>query len=90
MTNLIRLVWDAVALHTNIGIVEYKETEAALMKTQHLACILGRLQTQAGNDINVPTFAIMSFLPNGRSNRRNLIDEKGAACRGAAVSFLTL
>lgn len=27
----IRLVWDAVALHTTIGIVEYKETEAALM-----------------------------------------------------------
>ncbi|MDR6550635.1 HD domain-containing protein [Paenibacillus qinlingensis] len=27
----VRLVWDAVALHTSIGIVEYKETEAALM-----------------------------------------------------------
>ncbi|WP_336773523.1 HD domain-containing protein [Paenibacillus sp. MMO-58] len=27
----IRLVWDAVALHTSIGIVEYKEAEAALM-----------------------------------------------------------
>ncbi|OAS14841.1 HD domain-containing protein [Paenibacillus oryzisoli] len=27
----IRLVWDAVALHTTIGIVEYKESEAALM-----------------------------------------------------------
>ncbi|OZB92400.1 HD domain-containing protein [Paenibacillus sp. XY044] len=27
----IRLVWDAVALHTTTGIVEYKETEAALM-----------------------------------------------------------
>ncbi|MFC4809639.1 HD domain-containing protein [Paenibacillus sp. GCM10023250] len=27
----IRLVWDAVALHTTIGIVEYKEAEAALM-----------------------------------------------------------
>lgn len=27
----IRLVWDAIALHTTIGIVEYKETEAALM-----------------------------------------------------------
>ncbi|WP_274655187.1 HD domain-containing protein [Paenibacillus humicola] len=27
----VRLVWDAVALHTTVGIVEYKETEAALM-----------------------------------------------------------
>ncbi|SFJ36278.1 HD domain-containing protein [Paenibacillus sp. UNC496MF] len=27
----VRLVWDAVALHTSIGIVEYKEAEAALM-----------------------------------------------------------
>ena len=27
----VRLVWDAVALHTTIGIVEYKESEAALM-----------------------------------------------------------
>ncbi|SET26781.1 HD domain-containing protein [Paenibacillus sp. NFR01] len=27
----IRLVWDAVALHTTIGVVEYKETEVALM-----------------------------------------------------------
>lgn len=27
----IRLVWDAVALHTSIGIAEYKETEVALM-----------------------------------------------------------
>lgn len=27
----IRVVWDAVALHTTIGIVEYMETEAALM-----------------------------------------------------------
>ncbi|WP_219837112.1 HD domain-containing protein [Paenibacillus sp. R14(2021)] len=27
----VRLVWDAVALHTSIGIVEYKETEVALM-----------------------------------------------------------
>ncbi|MCM3626145.1 HD domain-containing protein [Paenibacillus glycanilyticus] len=27
----IRLVWDAVALHTTVGIVEYKETEVALM-----------------------------------------------------------
>ncbi|WP_217593676.1 HD domain-containing protein [Cohnella sp. GbtcB17] len=27
----IRLVWDAVALHTSTGIVEYKEAEAALM-----------------------------------------------------------
>ncbi|MBP3963054.1 HD domain-containing protein [Paenibacillus lignilyticus] len=27
----IRLVWDAVALHTTIGIVEYKEAEVALM-----------------------------------------------------------
>ncbi|AZN41727.1 HD domain-containing protein [Paenibacillus albus] len=29
--NSIRLVWDAVALHTTMGIVEYKEAEAALM-----------------------------------------------------------
>ncbi|QHW29662.1 HD domain-containing protein [Paenibacillus rhizovicinus] len=27
----IKLVWDAVALHTSTGIVEYKEAEAALM-----------------------------------------------------------
>ncbi|MDU0206407.1 HD domain-containing protein [Paenibacillus sp. MAH-36] len=27
----IRLVWDAVALHTSIGIAEYKETEVSLM-----------------------------------------------------------
>lgn len=27
----IRLVWDTIALHTTIGVAEYKETEVALM-----------------------------------------------------------